>query len=84
MKWKETVRIFEIIKELFHSGFYFSYTYNLTIAKEKQAQKITSPDERFWWNQYLLKDLISQKVDAKWMIYLMQVYKCLLLYKYKL
>lgn len=43
------------------------------MAKEKQFKHQTNTDERFWWNQYLLKDLISQKVDAKWMIYLIQV-----------
>lgn len=54
-------------------GFYFSYTYDLTLSKDKQHRKITDPDPQFWWNQFLMSELISQKIDKKWHLVFIQV-----------
>lgn len=55
-------------------GFYFSYTYDMTLSKEKQSQKINEPDSKFWWNQFLMGELTSQKIDRKWYLVVIQVY----------
>ncbi len=54
-------------------GFYFSFTYDLSLSKEKQTQKGSGPNQIFWWNQFLMGDLTTQKIDKKWQIVVIQV-----------
>ena len=56
-------------------GFYFSFTFDLSMSKEKQAHRVNGPDNRYWWNQYLMGHLITQKIDKKWQLVVIQVFQ---------
>lgn len=66
-------RIIREIVSIFGTGFYFSTEFNLLSSMQfrsdlaKSVPPYTEPlyrhvDERFWWNEHLLKDLIDIKV----------------------
>lgn len=75
-QWKEIKENIELIKRLLSFGFYFSFTYDLTRNTDKidvfSAQEKLH-DEKFWWNQYMLKDVSSQKISGKWQMPIIQV-----------
>lgn len=52
-------------------GYYFSYTYDLTLSKIKRATNCQT-ETRFQWNYHLHKDLKKFGVDKKWQISLIQ------------
>lgn len=68
-------RVIREIVSIFGTGFYFSPEFNLLSSMQfrsdlaKSAAPYTEPhyrhvDERFWWNEHLLKDLIGIKADG--------------------
>ncbi|EAR97726.2 endonuclease/exonuclease/phosphatase family protein (macronuclear) [Tetrahymena thermophila SB210] len=59
------------IRNLFKQGYYFSYTYNLSLSKQKQAFKAAT-EWRFAWNSHMCKDLITAKVNPLWTIPVVQ------------
>ena len=60
--------------KLMSSGYYFSYTYNLTLSKIKMAYG-SETNSYFLWNGNMFQDLISQKIDKNWIVPLIQVYE---------
>lgn len=55
-------------------GFYFSFTYDLSRSRESHNNDANAlPNQNYWWNQFLMRDLISQKIDKKWQIVVIQV-----------
>lgn len=71
-KSKEITNYKALLDSVFSVGFYFSYNYDLTTSRVKQAQHLPT-DTEFLWNEYLFKDILSQGVDRRWMIQLIQV-----------
>jgi hypothetical protein len=65
------------LRKLLEMGYYFSYTYDLTLSKAAQLTKKTS-DTRYLWNSYLCRELLNQKIDRKWIVPLIQVSRDLL------
>lgn len=55
------------IKKLLSSGFYFSYTYDLT----KRLQR-SKGDERYWWNKNLYEDFRAHNVSPGWALQTIQ------------
>jgi SacI homology domain len=52
-------------------GYYFSYTYDLTLSKIKRATNCQT-ETRFQWNYHLHKDLKKFGVDKRWQLSLIQ------------
>ncbi|EAR97727.3 endonuclease/exonuclease/phosphatase family protein (macronuclear) [Tetrahymena thermophila SB210] len=61
------------IRKLFSEGYYFCYTYDLSLSRQKQAYS-SERDWRFCWNSYLCKDLIASKIPSVWTIAIIQGY----------
>ncbi|EAR95552.1 endonuclease/exonuclease/phosphatase family protein (macronuclear) [Tetrahymena thermophila SB210] len=59
------------IRNLFQEGYYFSYTYDLSLSRQKQAFQ-ADREWRFAWNSYMCKDLIAAKVKPIWTIPVVQ------------
>ncbi|KAF9276892.1 hypothetical protein BGZ88_001463 [Linnemannia elongata] len=68
-------RVIREIVSIFGTGFYFSTEFNLLSSMQfrsdlaKSAPSNTEPfyrhlDQRFWWNEHLLKDLIDIRADG--------------------
>jgi hypothetical protein len=52
-------------------GFYYSYTYDLTLSKIKQ--QIQYPTEiKFLWNINLIKEYLKSNIDRRWTTFLIQ------------
>lgn len=73
-EWKMISKNMEIIKNLLGFGFYYSFSYDLTLNKDKIQRGILESDCKFWWNHNMLKDLISQNISKRWQIPLIQVF----------
>lgn len=58
--------------QLLSSGYYFSYTWDLTLSKVKMASNSAS-DARFCWNGHIMRDLIKFKINSRWLIPMIQV-----------
>lgn len=54
---------------IFKQGFYFSYSYDLSLSKMRWAKGYSS-QLKFCWNAYVSQQL--RNVDVSWMIPLMQ------------
>jgi len=59
------------IRKLLSLGYYFSYTYDLTLSKVKRATNCQT-EVRFQWNHHLYKDLKKFNIDKKWQVPLIQ------------
>ena len=57
------------IKRLLSSGFYYSFSYDLTKRLQRQRG-----DDRYWWNKNLYEDFKSYNVSSGWAIKVIQGY----------
>jgi len=73
VEWKEINNDIENIKNLLSFGFYYSFSYDITLSKDKIQKRTAQRETKFWWNQNMLKDLISQNISKSWQIPLIQV-----------
>jgi hypothetical protein len=46
------------IRKLLEIGFYFSYSYDLSLSKIKRAYG-SGPNEKFIWNRHMFKNLLD-------------------------
>jgi hypothetical protein len=46
-------------------GYYFSYSYDLSLSKIKIA-RLSLPDKRFIWNRIMLRRVYETGVDKIW------------------
>jgi len=68
---KEAINYILNIRKLLLQGYYFSYTYDLTLSKVKRATNCQT-EVRFQWNHYLYKDLTKWNIDRKWRVPVIQ------------
>lgn len=71
--WKVISKDMEIIKNLLSFGFYYSFTYDLTLNTDKIHKGYKEHEAKFWWNDFMLKDLKSQNISKSWQIAMIQV-----------
>jgi len=72
-KGKELIGLVLNLRKLLTQGFYFSYTYDLTISKYKRANNFPT-DNRFMWNYHLCKEMNNFGVSVQWQLPLIQGY----------
>jgi hypothetical protein len=70
---RESLNYIQNIRKLLAMGHYFSYNYNLTLSKMRQAAS-QQTEPKFAWNWYMYRDLLKFNVDRKWTIPLIQGY----------
>ena len=79
--WKVINHDMEIIKNLLSFGFYYSYTYDLTLSTDKISKGQNDRAPKFWWTGFMLKDLRAQNISISWQIPLIQVKIFYLIYE---
>jgi len=68
---KEALNYILNLRKLLLQGYYFSYTYDLTLSKVKRATNCQT-EVRFQWNHFLYKDLTKFHIDRKWRVPVIQ------------
>ncbi|CAJ0571375.1 unnamed protein product, partial [Mesorhabditis spiculigera] len=65
----EILRLFNDVPD-----FYFCYERDITHTTQRHFEKTKTPDERFFWNSHLLKDILSSPGEAAkdWIVPVMQ------------
>lgn len=56
-------RLVKQVTEMFSRNmFLFSYTWDITNSFQRSTTTVPNVDKRFWWNEHLARDFITQKV----------------------
>jgi len=71
---KNTLKYIFNIRKLFKQGYYFSYTCDLTLSKQKRSERGENTETRYQWNKHILKDVVKAQVSKKWQLPIVQGY----------